>query len=192
LYDTIQIRSIEYRSVFLVYPQAYINYLVHFHTDRDYFECHEILEDYWKITKQSKEERVWVALIQIAVAMYHHRRENWNGAERMIEKALMLIRDEHEAIKKLGLDVDELCVLLAKRLNEVKNRIAYTSMNLPILDRSLLHTCQEVCNSLGLAWGKSSNLSDEFLVNKHRLRDRTEVIAERINQLQRKTKMKKG
>lgn len=31
-----------------VYPEAYVAFLHEFHTTRDYFECHEILEEYWK------------------------------------------------------------------------------------------------------------------------------------------------
>ncbi|PAD68333.1 hypothetical protein CHH83_14265, partial [Bacillus sp. 7586-K] len=31
-----------------MYDQEYIDFLVHFHCDRDYFECHEILEEHWK------------------------------------------------------------------------------------------------------------------------------------------------
>lgn len=31
-----------------MYPTEYIQFLIHFHGDYDYFECHEILEGYWK------------------------------------------------------------------------------------------------------------------------------------------------
>ncbi|WP_460291943.1 DUF309 domain-containing protein, partial [Bacillus cereus] len=31
-----------------MYPTEYIQFLIHFHGDYDYFECHEILEEYWK------------------------------------------------------------------------------------------------------------------------------------------------
>ena len=30
------------------YPEAFISYLIEFHATRDYFECHELLEEYWK------------------------------------------------------------------------------------------------------------------------------------------------
>lgn len=36
------------KKVKTLYPTAYIKYLFHFHTDRDYFECHELLEEHWK------------------------------------------------------------------------------------------------------------------------------------------------
>lgn len=53
-----------------MYPKAYIEYLVHFHSDRDYFECHEILEEHWK---QDGRNKGWLVLIQTAVAFYHYR-----------------------------------------------------------------------------------------------------------------------
>ena len=30
------------------YPEAYTDYLCYFHGARDYFECHEVMEEYWK------------------------------------------------------------------------------------------------------------------------------------------------
>lgn len=33
-----------------MYPEAYIEYLAEFHGSRDYFECHELLEEHWKKT----------------------------------------------------------------------------------------------------------------------------------------------
>ncbi len=62
-----------------MYPKAYIDYLVEFHATRDYFECHEILEEYWKEDPPKKRKRYWVGFIQLAVALYHHRRQNTAG-----------------------------------------------------------------------------------------------------------------
>ncbi|MCD2486520.1 DUF309 domain-containing protein, partial [Staphylococcus aureus] len=51
-----------------MYPKAYIDYLVEFHATRDYFECHEILEEYWKEDPPKKRKRYWVGFIELAVA----------------------------------------------------------------------------------------------------------------------------
>jgi uncharacterized protein len=165
-----------------MYPKAYIDFLVHFHADRDYFECHEILEEHWKENKPSERKRVWVVLIQMAVALYHHRRANWNGAERMMQKALQLTRQEQEEIEKLGLDFSSFHKQLEKRLKDIEYRLPYQSMDLPIKDKALLEACQEVCEKLQLTWGKESDLSNEYLLHKHKLRDRTDVIEEREKQ----------
>ena len=48
------------------YPEAYIDFLVHFHGDRDWFECHERLEEYWKEHPDDPKSDTWVGLIQVA------------------------------------------------------------------------------------------------------------------------------
>ncbi|WP_260405419.1 DUF309 domain-containing protein, partial [Paenibacillus sp. 598K] len=70
-----------YVSAIRIYPDDYIQYLIEFHVTRDYFECHELLEEYWK--EQPGDDPfydTWVGLIQIAVSQYHHRRSNHRGA----------------------------------------------------------------------------------------------------------------
>jgi uncharacterized protein len=165
-----------------MYPKAYIDFLIHFHTDRDYFECHEILEEYWKEDEPHERKQVWVALIQIAVALYHHRRGNWAGAKRMMRKALLLVQQEQEAVERLGLDFSRLVQQLENRINNIKQQVPYQSMNLPIKDITLLQLCKNLCQELHLTWGKESDLSNEYLLHKHKLRDRTDVIKERERQ----------
>jgi predicted metal-dependent hydrolase len=165
-----------------MYPQAYIDYLVHFHGDRDYFECHEVLEEYWKEDERGKRKIYWVAFIQIAVSLYHQRRGNFSGSLRMMKNALSIIKNEKEAIKMLGLYYEQLIEVLEMRVEEIKSLQPYTSMFLPIQDESLLNECEVHCQKRGIVWGNSSNLSDTYLINKHTLRDRDEVIEEREKQ----------
>ncbi len=48
-----------------------------------FFECHEVLEEAW--LEASGEQRTFLqGLIQIAVAFYHLRRENFVGASRLL------------------------------------------------------------------------------------------------------------
>lgn len=165
------------------YPQAYREYLFHFHGDRDYFECHEVLEEYWKSLLPDQRNDVWVGLIQIAVALYHHRRSNLPGAVKMMNSAIRLLEKEQHAVRQLGLDGQALFRLLAIRLDEMKCGAAYTSLNLPIADPDLQTICRQDCEARGFSFGQPSNLDDEFLMHKHKLRDRTDVIEERRRQL---------
>ncbi|MFY0544455.1 DUF309 domain-containing protein [Brevibacillus sp. H7] len=169
-----------------MYPQAYLDYLVHFHGDRDYFECHEILEEHWKSMPAGRRSPVWVGLIQIAVALYHQRRNNRAGALKMMQSAVNLLNREQAALEQLGLDAPKLIRLLNGRLEELQQNAPYSSFNLPIKDETLLSHCREQCQLRGFSFGQESNLADEFLLNKHKLRDRTEVIEERARQLQQK------
>lgn len=74
-----------------MYPKPYIDYLVYFHTNRDYFECHEVLEEHWKVADPRHRNVLWVGLIQVAVSLYHHRRSNYVGAERTMKKQFQFL-----------------------------------------------------------------------------------------------------
>lgn len=168
-----------------LYPDAYINFLVHFHGSRDYFECHEILEEYWKQTKENERKKsVWVGLIQMSVALYHQRSGNMEGAYRILSKGLNIIEKQKEAIVKLGLDYEKFLLLLRKRLKEIQNSVSYYSIALPINDQELLEAAISRCHILGYTWNEKSDLSNSFLIKKHTLRDRQSVILEREEQLQ--------
>ncbi|MFS0863494.1 DUF309 domain-containing protein [Fredinandcohnia sp. 179-A 10B2 NHS] len=166
-----------------MYPKAYIDYLIHFHCDRDYFECHEVLEEHWKEDTKQDRKPHWVALIQVAVSLYHHRRENFPGALRMMKSAISIIREQSYELEKLGLNIVELHSILQKEYTAIQNKVPYKSFNLPINDKKLLEICKSKCSNEGKTWGMSSDMSDEQLVHKHSLRDRSDVIAERKRQI---------
>lgn len=159
-----------------MYPKELIDYLIFFHAERDYFECHEVLEEYWK--EQGMKDKVWVGLIQIAVSMYHHRRNNFSGALKMLESAYHILQKEQENLTRLGFDYNELIDLLSNKIDDIRKLTPYQSINLP-LSSALLTTCQEKCALDQLTWGTPSDLANDYLINKHTLRDRTEVIEER-------------
>jgi uncharacterized protein len=165
-------------------PTALIKYLYHFHVDRDYFECHEILEEYWKEETNQQKNSIWVGLILLAVANYHHRRNNFTGATRTLEKALAIFRCEKGNIAKLGFDVKEFFNLLQNHLISIKNNNLYQSYSLPIiLNNKQLTQCFTQNEISQMNWGKESNLLDEGLIHRHKLRDRAGVITERQNAL---------
>lgn len=166
-----------------MYPKAYLDYLYHFHCDRDYFECHEVLEEYWKEKDAAQREIHWVGLIQVAVGLYHHRRGNFKGALRMLQNAHSIIGNESAAINSLGLDSRELVILLEERIDCVGKGKPYNSFNLPIVDPQLQLSCEAMAKKSSMPWGAASDLLDGSLVNRHTLRDRSEVIAERRRQL---------
>jgi predicted metal-dependent hydrolase len=173
-----------------MYPQAYVDFLVYFHGERDYFECHEVLEDYWKEDERGDRKIHWVGLIQIAVSLYHHRRNNFNGAKRMMKSAITILEQEENAISHLGLHHRRLLITLNERFEQMKNNIEYTSLNLPIVDQSLLEHCKKACLQAGCQFGDPSNIDNTALIHKHSLRDRNDVLLEREKQLELKQKRK--
>jgi predicted metal-dependent hydrolase len=172
-----------------MYPDAYIQCLVHFHSDRDYFECHEILEDYWKKTGADKQS-IWVGLILLAVSNYHYRRGNVNGAFRTLKKALRIIKNNEHLSEALGMDLAALTETLKTRLVQMETGKTYTSFNLPITDQNLLDTCRNHAKKRGLAWGENSDLGKKSIIHRHALRDRSQVIRER--ELAMKKRKNKG
>ena len=171
----------------MTFPQEYIDYLVHFHGNRDYFECHEILEDYWKSIDNRNKESIWVGLIQLAVANYHHRRGNFNGAFRTLRRSLQILTLNKEELRRLGIEFTLLVTQMNEQLIQIKNNQAYQSMILPIHSKSLVEQCMNRSRELNMKWCSESETNDLQIVHRHAYRDRTSVIDERKKALERKT-----
>ncbi|ANY69102.1 hypothetical protein BBD42_23415 [Paenibacillus sp. BIHB 4019] len=176
------------------YPGHYVSYLVEFHATRDFFECHELLEEYWKEHPEDERALIWVGLIQLAVGQYHERRGNLAGAAKMYEQALGKLTAV--ALDSLGLNgakaVVELEAVLA-RAKQLEEAIApaYQDMNLEIIDAELQVLCEQECTERGIAqkqWGLPSDMADEALIHRHTLRDRSDVIAARAEAIAARTK----
>lgn len=171
-----------------MYPEEYIEYLIHFHGDRDYFECHEILEEYWKQVDKNNKNSILVGFILLAVSCYHHRRENFSGAHRTLSKALNIFKDQKTQIANFGFDPNEFISFLKARLLLIQNHQSYTSMNLPIQEQELIVLCKNAAKEKKFVWCQESDLSNKELVHRHARRDRSDVIAERNQAIQLKRK----
>ncbi|MFE5317302.1 DUF309 domain-containing protein [Paenibacillus sp. NPDC056579] len=171
------------------YPQAYIDYLVYFHAERDYFECHEVMEEYWKEHPGDPLASNYVGLIQIAVALYHHRRNNLTGAKKMLASSLNNLTDT--GMNSLGIHSEELRTRIAARLEQLSQPDSvYEDMNLPLSDPRLAAACMAECAQKGKTWLGSIDTSDTFLIHKHRLRDRSSVLHEREQSRLRKAEQR--
>ncbi|WP_337101444.1 DUF309 domain-containing protein [Paenibacillus sp. YIM B09110] len=174
-------------------PDSYVSYLVEFHATRDYFECHELLEEYWKEHPNDGMSAIWVGLIQLAVGLYHERRGNRKGALMMLEQSRLRLAGSD--LLPLGLSREPLIGLIDGRLNglaEQSNAHPYVDMDLPIASEALARLCEEECARRGVRWGEPSPLSNEALIHRHKLRDRSEVIQAREISLQAKEKERRG
>ncbi|MDT8860092.1 DUF309 domain-containing protein [Alkalihalobacillus sp. MEB130] len=168
-----------------MYPTAYLDYLIYFHVERDYFECHEVLEEYWKEHDPKNRTSIWVGLIQVAVGLYHHRRGNRNGAIRMYEKAISILEKQKTALSELGLHKSDLIRQLQSQHQLASNtRNTFHDINLTFSKEDLLPACIERCQQLGLTWTTTSTPKED-IIYKHKLRDRSDIIRERQQQLKR-------
>ncbi|REK77159.1 DUF309 domain-containing protein [Paenibacillus paeoniae] len=166
------------------YPDAYIAYLVEFHATRDYFECHEQLEEYWKEHPHDGLADTWVGLIQIAVGQYHERRGNRRGAAKMYESAERKLAVDQ--LEQLGLDSGELLVQLAERRLAVENGTMFRDIEFKLQDEELARLCRQACQARGLVWGSASPMGDQEIIDRHLLRDRSMVVAAREEALRQK------
>lgn len=161
------------------YPRAYIDFLAEFHGSRDFFECHEIMEEFWKEEAGSAFERCWLALIRISVACYHARRGNWSGARKMLAKAMA--ETDAARMEQLGMDGGKLKALLAALSEEWEGskEPVYRDPDLPIRDPLLLRAAVQACESKGWAWTTPSEKAAPEVVNRHLTRDRSGVVEAR-------------
>lgn len=98
----------------MAYDRLYTLYIYYFNIKRDYFECHEVLEELWM---EEGRNPMYQGLLQIAVGLYHHQNDNVNGAMKLfalgIEKLEPIIHRAH------GLGIN-----LSKLVEDAKNYAA--------------------------------------------------------------------
>ncbi|WP_114571565.1 DUF309 domain-containing protein [Exiguobacterium flavidum] len=152
--------------------QSIERFAFEFNVHQDYFECHEILEELWQAGNRTDDSLV--GLIQLAVAQYHHRRGNEAGAMKTYPKAFQKIRQHAKTIRSYGIDAG----LLLEVEREIQER--FTPIRLP-----LLSPVKEGVEQL-----EKLDLDPHYLMHKHRLRDRTEVIVAREEALGLRETMK--
>lgn len=168
------------------YPSEYIDYLAVYFGSRDYFECHEIMEEYWKEHPQSPYAICWLVLIRIPVALYHARRGNWPGAIKLMSKAAE--EADAELFDQLGMDGQQLVTSISQTAQNWKSDsgTVYTDIELPITDERLLEAARSRSRQLGYTWGTPGMKAGDDVIHRHRTRDRSQVVAARAESAKRK------
>jgi len=85
------------------YDPRYVQFLHLFNNKRDYFECHEVLEDLWM---DDARDPFWQGLLQVAVAHFHGRNGNVGGAVKLMEAGLEKLSRQPD--RDAGIDLDRL------------------------------------------------------------------------------------
>ena len=159
-----------------LFHPLYIEYCTYFNGNRDYFECHEVLEEYWKEIAPGERNHPLVSYIQVATGMYHWRRGNIVGAARIIEKGMKIIKEQRNSIFYEKIDVDNFLFEIEHRLEQIKRNKVFTPFNIIITDNELKKMVDERIYN-------SAPLDEQFIMHKHTLRDRSEIIALRNKKL---------
>ncbi|WP_310549872.1 DUF309 domain-containing protein [Paenibacillus glufosinatiresistens] len=126
-------------AVRMAYEPLYVAYLIYFNRDRDYFECHEVLEELWLARER---DPLYKGLLQAAVGLYHYRSGNVRGARMMLASSAGRL-EKYPAVT-LGIDLGKLraeCAAYAQRLEAVERGaeapFAYYDLDIEIVDGAL-------------------------------------------------------
>ena len=138
-----------------MHPQLhplFIDYCAHF-TLGDFFECHEVAEEYWKMLGPGDKEHALVGYIQLAAGLYHERRGNTRGAQKLSTSA-----------KRILMNADDVFFAYVDREQLLRHKLAMTD---------------ELQSLVTARIAELPKLDAHFIMHKHTLRDRSEVIAAR-------------
>lgn len=87
----------------MTYDRLYIEFLYYFNEARDYFECHEVMEELWLEEGRSP---LYQGLLQVAVGLYHHANGNVSGSVKLFTAALEKLNAYPEVV--LGIQLENL------------------------------------------------------------------------------------
>ena len=151
------------------YEVEYVEFLINFNSLRDYFECHELLEEIWMEEYNLSIKKAYQALIQFAVGFYHWRRNNNIGATKTFIKCLKNMELSKDALYELGLDYHSLVDQINTSLKEIEEGLPYHSVDI-VMNDDLTTLYSDMASMINVPLRQDSNLLDTFNVNKHALR----------------------
>lgn len=163
-----------------LYHPLFIDFCAYFNGNQDYFECHEVLEEYWKQVAPGEKKHPLVGYIQIATGMYHWRRENVRGALRMLQNGSAIIETNQTSPFCSFIDTNDLLIQCNASIDTIYQGLTFRPFTLTIR-HPLLH--KKTNDRIHLL----PKLSNEFLLHKHMLRDRTDILKSRE---QKRTRLK--
>ncbi|WP_438318341.1 DUF309 domain-containing protein [Sporosarcina sp. FA9] len=151
----------------------FLKFIVYFNENQDYFECHEVLEEYWKSIPNRTKDHPLTAYILLSTGIYHFRRDNKVGAQRTLRKAYSRMETMTVDYPEYtdGIDFNLLCKDINKMLSQLKNDESYRTFKIHIISDEL----ESLVNDLQLVLELLPTGSDD-VIHKHMLRDRSDIL----------------
>jgi len=120
----------------MAYDEKFVHFIVLFNIDRDYFECHEVMEELWL---EEGRNRFYQGLLQVAVGLHHWRNDNLSGAVKLFTAALEKLQPSGDVqhgldLKQLKADTRQALELL---LADGEAPPAFRSFDIRVLDAEL-------------------------------------------------------
>ncbi|WP_409345776.1 DUF309 domain-containing protein [Paenibacillus sp. MBLB4367] len=118
------------------YDRLYVAFLYYFNAERDYFECHEVMEELWLEEGRSP---LFQGLLQVAVGLYHHWNGNVSGSIKLFTQGIDKLQQYPEQVH--GIDLGKLLEdsrhYLAKLHRIREEPFASYDLDIVILDPAL-------------------------------------------------------
>jgi predicted metal-dependent hydrolase len=125
------------------YDPLYVKFIYYFNIERDYFECHEVMEELWL---EEGRNPLYQGLLQVAVGLYHHRNGNVNGAIKLFTAALEKLEGREQEV--LGIDLSSLFTASRRYLSQLEQMeeapFAFYDLDIRINDQELDDLVEEL------------------------------------------------
>ncbi|MFX3673985.1 MAG: DUF309 domain-containing protein [Paenisporosarcina sp.] len=154
-----------------LFHPLFLQYLIYFNDHTDYFECHEVLEEYWKDIAPNDKTHPLTAWILLATGMYHWRRGNNTGAYRSLLKAQKRFSITLHSTFYEGIQMNALHVSLSHAIAMVQQSATFQAFKISIESETL--------RAKVTAQIMPSSLKGDELIHKHMHRDRSEILKAR-------------
>ncbi|QUW22077.1 DUF309 domain-containing protein [Sporosarcina sp. Marseille-Q4063] len=159
-----------------LYNPLFVKFIVYFNENQDFFECHEVLEEYWKDFPDRTKEHPLVGYILLATAMYHWRRGNTIGAGRSLKKAISRLEKVSQAHPGFseGINIDSLLKNSTHAYQQIKNEKPFSTFPIEITSPKIQALNNEIKPTMDLL-----PYGSDDVIHKHMLRDRSDILKER-------------
>lgn len=125
------------------YEELYVAFIYYFNIERDYFECHEVMEALWL---EEGRNPIFQGLLQIAVGLYHHRNGNVSGSIKLFSQGIAKLEAQPDILHgiRLGKLVEESRVYTS-RLNRLDEEpFEFYDLDIEITDPVLAGLVEEM------------------------------------------------
>ncbi|SIT66726.1 DUF309 domain-containing protein [Edaphobacillus lindanitolerans] len=152
----------------------FIKFMAYFNGNQDYFECHEVLEDYWNEVAPKDKTHPLVGYLLLAVSLYHWRRGNLPGAKKSMRNGIGKLGNGlvgHPEFRD-GIDAGELLRSAGDALARMDSGSPFSPFEIRITDPALAGKVRTAAAGLQ---GENS----PSLIHKHMQRRRTDMSGAR-------------
>ncbi|WP_432359130.1 DUF309 domain-containing protein [Sporosarcina sp. UB5] len=158
------------------YHPLFFNFIVYFNRNQDFFECHEVLEEYWKSIPGYSKNHPLTAYILLSTGLYHWRRGNVDGAYRTLVKAKerFLTFNKHDIHYTENINYKQLVQDTETSIEKIRKGESFTPFLIVITSESLKESVEEIAQTMELL-----PVGSEAVIHKHMLRDRSDILEER-------------